>query len=195
MFKEVENSKGIYRSLVDLDNEVFCMDFNPTDTKYPEELINYAYNREVYYLKRLSKYKWCPELLDNTDNDRKIYFKYYGNTCEEYIPDNFYNQLLEMVGDLHKEQIYKPAFYKKYFYADKSNIMHGFTWYSSSNYDEQPLSVDFFRPILNSDRLELIEKLATDCKLDVGILIEKAFNNYIEWPDNALKRIYERVYQ
>lgn len=171
------------------------MDFNPTDSKYPKELIDYAYKREVYYLQRLQKYTWCPELLGSVDSDRKVFFKWYNNTCEEYVPNNCYDQLLVMVQDLHKEQIYKPAFYKKYFYTDGNNNMRGFTWYSASNYNEQPLSVDFFRPILNQDRLELIEQLATDGKLDVSILIEKAFNHYIEWPGNILQRIYERVYQ
>lgn len=195
MFKELANSKGIYRSLIDDTNGVFCMDFNPEDTKYPEELIDYSYTREMYYLKRLNKYKWCPELLDSADNERKLYFKWYNNTCEETLPNNFCEQLLMMCEDLHREQIYKPSFYRKFFYVDRLNIMKAFTWYSASNYDEQPLSVDFFRPILNSDRLELVEKLATDGKLDVGILIDKAFNNYIEWPNDALKKVYERVYK
>lgn len=195
MFKELENSQGIYRSLVSEANDVFCMDFNPTDPKYPEELIDYAYNREVYYLKRLNKFKWCPELLENVDSERKVYFKWYHNTCEETLPNNFSEQLLMMTEDLNREEIYKPSFYRKFFYVDKLNTMKAFTWYSSSNYSEQPLSVDFFRPILNNDRLELVEQLATDGKLDVKILIEKAFNNYIEWPNDALKKVYERVYK
>lgn len=195
MFTEIENSKGIYRSLVDESNGVFCLDFNPEDTKYPKELIDYAYHREVYYLKRLSAYKWCPELLGNTDNDRKVYIKWYNNTCEDSLPDNFGEQLLAICEDLNREQIYKPSFYRKFFFTDPSKTMKAFTWYSASNYNEQPLSVDFFRPILNNDRLELVEQLATDGKLDVKILIEKAFNNYIVWPDNELKKIYERIYQ
>lgn len=191
MFKELENSQGIFRSLV--DNDVFCMDFNTSNPKYPEELIEYSYQREVYYLKRLYKYKWCPELLDN--NNRKVYFRYNDNSCETYLPINFGEQLLMMCEDLNREQVYKPSFYRKFFYTDKLNTMKAFTWYSASNYDEQPLSVDFFRPILNNDRLELVEQLATDGKLDVKLLIEKAFTEYIDWPNNALKKVYERVYQ
>ena len=55
--------------------------------------------------------------------------------------------------------------------------------------------MEFYKSILNDDRLELVNKLAIDGKLDMGILIEHAFNDYIEWPDNALKEIFNNVYR
>lgn len=194
MFTELQNSMGVYKSMVDNEAGVFCMDFNPDNTRFPEEFINYAYNREVHYLKRLNKYQWCPELLDTNDSERKVYFKWYNNTCEERVPNNHAEQLLKMVSDLHREQIHKPAFYTKCFYTDNHNILKGFSWYSASDYVEQPLSLDFFRPMLNQDRLEMIEQLAIDGKLDVAILMKKAFTEYIKWPDNVLPKIYEQVY-
>jgi hypothetical protein len=48
--------------------------------------------------------------------------------------------------------------------------------------------------MLNQDRLEMIEQLATDGKLDIAILMKKAFTEYIKWPDNVLPKIYEQVY-
>lgn len=195
MFTELTNYMGIYRGFADIENRVFCMDFNPIDTeRFPKELIDYAYNREVYYMKRLNNYNWSPELLDTNDTERKVYFKWYNNTCEDKLPSNFYNQLLQITKDLHNEQIYKPSFYQKFFYNDDNDIMRTFSWYTSSNYDEQPLTVDFFKPILNGDRLQLIENLAVDGKLDMKILIERGFNDYIKWPGNVLQDIYKEVY-
>lgn len=192
MFKELPNTKAIFKSLV--KDDIFCMDFNPDDKKYPEELIQYSFDREVKYLTLLTDYDWVPEVIDIDKPNRKIYFKWYHNTCETLLPANYKEQLLQIVKDLHKEQIYKPSFYTKFFYVDNDNKMHAMTWYSASNYNEQPLCVEFFKPILNQDRLELIEKMATNGKLDVGLLIDKAFNNYIQWPDNPLPEIYKTVY-
>lgn len=194
MFKEIQNT-GIYRSFVDDENKVFCMDYNPIDTeRYNNRLLDYAYGREIYYLKRLNKYCWCPELLDHSDNERKVYFRWYNNTCEDYLPNNFAEQLLRMVEDLHREGIYKPAFYQKFFYTDNYNIMHGFTYYSCTNYDEQPFDMEILKPILHGDRLELINRLSVDGKLDFKLLVEQAFTDYIRWPGNVLKQIYKEVY-
>jgi hypothetical protein len=192
MFTEVPNSRAIFRSLT--NDNLFCMDYNPTDTKYPEELINYAFNREVSYLTRLQDYPWIPEVTEVDRDSRKIYFKWYQNTCETVLPKDYKEQLLQITTDLHNERIYKPSFYTKFFYVDNNNRMRAMVWYSASDYDEQPLGVDFFKPILNQDRLELVESMATNGKLDVGLLIKKAYKEYIQWPDNPLPEIYDKVY-
>ena len=195
MFVELENSQGIYRSLVNKSRDVFCMDFNPDGSRYPVELINHAFTTELYYLKRLVNYGWAPELLDYDTTERKIYFRWYNNTAETNLPDNYAEQLRTMIIDLHREQIYKPAMYQKFFYTDKQSIMRGFTWYSSSNYADQPIDINFFKPILNPDRLALVNAISTDDKLDIGILMEKAYREYIKWPGDPLPMIYDEVYK
>lgn len=193
MFRLHGNIHGIYRSLVNETDDVFCMDFNPTDLKYPHELIQSSFEREVRYLTTLD-YIWMPEVIEIESSNRRIYFKWYGNTCEQQIPTDYKEQLLSIVKDLDKEKVYKPSFYPKYFYVDNNNLMHAFTFYSACDYSEQPIGIDFYKPILNPDRLAVVEKLSIDGKLDVRLLIEKAFNEYIEWPDNPLPEIYRTVY-
>lgn len=191
-FSLIPNSKGIYKSLVNQDKTIFMMDFDNQDPKFSSELIDYSYNKELYYLERLQHYEWIPELLDY--GNRKIYFRWYNNTLEEGVPPDVKSQLTHIVSDLDREQIYKPALYTKYCYCDLNNNIRTFNWYTSSNYNEQPLEIDFFKPILNPDRLSLIEQLATDNKLDMKILIDRAYNEYIEWPQNILPSIYLEVY-
>lgn len=188
---EVPNSKGIYRSFVDIEQNLFCMDFNPTDSKYPQQLINYAYNTELLYLRRFRKYNWCPEFI-SWDHSKQIWFK-YGTSCEESVPDDYIEQLTQIVQDLHNEQVYKPAFYTKYAFVDKGQIKL-FNFYSCSDYEQQPMDIEFFKPILNNDRLEQVESLAIDGKLDVGLLYKLAFTNYIKWPGDVLPIIYNKVY-
>jgi hypothetical protein len=111
------------------------------------------------------------------------------------LPVNWKEQLEQITSDLHQEQLYKPNFYPKCFYVDNNETIHAFVFYSTSEYAEQPIGMDFYKPILNDDRLELVNKLATDGKLDMSVLIKHAFNDYIEWPDFALREIYKRVYE
>ena len=171
------------------------MDFNPSGNRYPYELITSSFNRERKYLIKLLKYDWCPEVVEINPNSKRIGFKWYNNTCEEKLPSNYKEQLEQITKDLHNEQIYKPSFYTKYFYTDNQGKMRAYAFYSSSDYSEQPIAMDFYRPILNPQRKALVDEIETNGTLDMGILVKHAFTDYIKWPDDPLPEIYRRVYQ
>ena len=195
MFTPLNTVQGIYTSLVNENKDVLCMDFNPTSDRYPEPLIQSSFERELRYINRLRKYPWAPELLEVSANERKLYIKWYDNTCEDRIPNDYAAQLLFMCSDLYREQIYKPSFYPKYFYTDNMNRMHMFNFYTAFDYSEQPLNVNFYSPILNGDRKELVDKISQDGLLDVKLLMKYAFTEYINWPNNILKDIYKKIYE
>ncbi len=175
-------------------NKFAVIDFNPIDSKYSQELIDSSYQREKNYLQRLQKYKWAPTIKHTLDSCRQIYIEWSGVTCDQALCNDYKEQLEEIVKDLHKEEIYKPSFYPKYFYIDETQTLKAFAFYSASDYSEQPIDMKFYESILNPDRKSLIEKLAVDGKLDMGILVKHAFNDYIDWPDNPLPTIYTKVY-
>ena len=170
------------------------MDFNPTGDRYPQDLVTSSFEREYGYLQRLSDYEWCPEVMQYDYTNRKIYFKWYGNTCEEKLSTDWKAQLETIVRDLAEQRIYKPSFYTKFFYIDNNDNMRAYAFYSASDRSEQPISMDFYRPILNTDRAMLIETLEVDGKLDMGVLQWHAFNTYIKWPEDLLPIIYKRVF-
>lgn len=184
--------QGIFN--LEISNGTACMNFNSGNPKYSKELILSSWNREIKFLDKILKYPWAPEDLKIDHNQKKLSFKWYGNTCETVLPNNWKNQLEQIVNDLKYEKIYKPNFYQKCFYVDNSNQIHAFVFYSSSSYDEQPIDIDFYRPILNDDRLKTVEQLSSNNKLDMKLLIERAFTDYIVWPENALVDIYKKVY-
>jgi len=183
---------GIHYSFV--ESNTFCMDFNPNNPKYSEKLVQSCFDREVMYLTRISYYSWSPEDVVVDYYNRKIYFKWYNNTCETKLPADWKIQLETIARDLHHIRVYKPSFYPKYFYVDDKDRLHAFTFYSASDYAEQPIDIEFYKPILNEDRLKIVEQLSIDGKLDMKLLVERAFNSYIIWPENALPDIYKGVY-
>lgn len=171
------------------------MDFNPVGDRYPQELIDSSFKRESVFLFRLQNYSWTPKGSYIELAKRKIHFDWYNNTCEDFVPVDYQEQLTQIVKDLHKEQIYKPSFYPKYFYTDDKGKIHAYAFYSASEYIEQPIAMDFYRPILNPQRASLVDQLEVDGKLDMGVLIKHAFTDYIKWPGDALKEIYNIVYK
>ena len=171
------------------------MDFNPTSDRYPQDLVDSSFKRECRYLLQLQHYPWAPQNVTVVDTERRVYFDWYKNTCEGYLPSNYVEQLEQITRDLHAEQIYKPSFYPKYFITDTNDQLHAYAFYSASDYSEQPISMDFYRPILNPQRKALVEQLEVDGKLDMGILVKHAFTDYIKWPGDPLPEIYQKVFQ
>ena len=184
--------QGIF-TLELVDNRA-CMNFDTANSKYPKELVESSFQREVNFLHKISKYYWAPENIQVSESERKLFFKWYGSTCEQVVPPGWGEQLAQIASDLHTAKIYKPNFYPKCFYTDNNDCLHAFVFYSSSDYAEQPISIDFYKPILNEDRLQVVDQLSIDGKLDMKFLIEKAFNEYIKWPGDPLPGIYKRVY-
>jgi len=171
------------------------MDFNPTGTRYTQELITSSFEREKRYVLKLIEYPWAPELLEANPFTRQIVFKWYSNTCESYVPRNYVEQLYQITQDLYNNGIYKPSFYTKYFYTDLYGQLHTYGFYSSSDFSEQPIDIRFYQPILNPERAALVKDIEIDGKLDMGILVKHAFTNYIKWPEDPLPEIYRKVYQ
>jgi hypothetical protein len=171
------------------------MDFNPTSKRYPEALVESSYYRETRMLLQVQKYKWAPENVEAHPAERKVYFKWYHNTCQDFMPHEWKQQLEQIASDLHHERLYKPNFYQKSFYTDDRGQLHAYIFYSTSTYKEQPINMDFYRPILNEDRQQLVDVLAVDGGLDMGTLVKHAFTSYIKWPEDPLPEIYQRVYQ
>lgn len=177
-----------------LNEDTACMDFNPCGDRYPQELVDSSFNREAKFLVRLYDYPWSPKKTYIENATRKIYFEWHNNSCEDFVPTDYKEQLTQITKDLHREKIYKPSFYPKYFYTDDQGTMHAYAFYSSSEYKEQPIAIDFYRPILNPKRSALVDQLEIDGKLDIGILVKCAFTDYIKWPGDPLPKIYETVY-
>jgi hypothetical protein len=183
---------GIFNLII--KDDIACMDFNPTGTRYPQDLITSSFKRECHYLDRLQEYKWIPEVTQVDYTNRKIYFKWYYNTCAEKLSANWKEQLEVIVRDLAEQRIYKPSFYPKFFYIDNNDNMRAYAFYSASDQSEQPISMEFYRPILNPERTILVEQLEVDGKLDMEILQWHAFNTYIKWPEDLLPVIYKNVF-
>jgi hypothetical protein len=166
------------------------MDFNPIDKKYPEELIDSSFRRERDYLLRLVAYNWIPKIVEINPSSRVIAFEWYDNE----LASDWEKQLEQILTDLHSEQIYKPSIYPKYFFTDNAGTLKAFNFYTAFDYKEQPVDVNFYRPILNSDRAELIDSIAPDGKLDLKDLTYHAFNSYVKWPGDPLPKMYTKIY-
>lgn len=197
---------AIYEALVNRDRTEFCMNFNNTkyrDFVVSEELISDCFNREVRYLTQFQKYKWCTKIRDIDFKGRKIYLEWNSVCCETYINTKgpldtlcptWQYQLEEICRDIKLENVYKVTMYPCYHFIDTNGNLKAFAFYTASDYIEQPIDIEIYRPVLNQERAEFIDKIVIDNKVDMSLVNQHSFLDYIKWPGDPLPRIYKKLY-
>jgi hypothetical protein len=194
---------GVYNLWKSKDGNYLCQEFN--EAEYGLLLTRACWIRDLNFIDSpdLKHYKWLAPFAKDERFGWKIYIRFTGHLVqdildrgeklEEYCPD-WKEQLEQMCVDLHKEGIYKLSMYPKCFFIDEDKVLKTFSFFSASRYIEQPINMQLYMPLLNSDRASLVRKLMVGDKLDMGLLNEKAFKEYIKWPGDPLPEIYQKVY-
>jgi hypothetical protein len=194
---------GVYNLYKSTDNNFICQEYE-VRPQYSMMLMRSCFIRDLNFIEgELQKYKWCPTLAKEERDGWKIYLRFSGHLCqdiidrgeplEDYCPD-WKEQLEQMCVDLHKSEIYKLSMYPKCFFIDEDKTLKTFSFFSASRYLEQPINMQLYMPLLNNDRASLVRKLMIGDSLDMKLLNEKAFKEYIKWPGDVLPAIYDRVY-
>jgi len=196
---------GVYNLYKSTDNKFICQEYE-VKPKYGMMLMRSCYMRDlnfIDYYSPISKYPWCAKFADEQKDGYKIFLHYDGIMCQEildrgekledYCPD-WKQQLKQMCIDLHKEEVCKVSMYPKCFFIDSNKQLKAFGHFSSSRYGEQPMPMETYMPLFNEDRGALVNQLMTNGTLDMRLLRERAFTDYIKWPDDALNEIYLSVF-
>lgn len=196
---------GVYNLYKSTDNNFICQEYE-VKPQYGMMLMRSCFIRELNFVDgELQKYKWCPTLAKEEREGYKIYLRFSGHLCqdiidrgerlEDYCPD-WKEQLEQICVDLHSAGIYKLSMYPKCFFIDEDKTLKTFSFFSASRYLEQPMNMELYMPLFNSERSNLVRKLMINNTntLDMKLLNEKAFKDYVKWPDNVLPAIYDRVY-
>lgn len=186
---------GIFQLEISSDGKRATMNFNTSNPKYPEDLVESSFLREMKYTQKLSYYPWGPKNVHVRQDLKKISFDWNGDSLETAeLPADWKTQLEKIVREITRERLYKPNFYPKCFYVDELGKIHAFAFYSTSSREEQPIAMGFYAPILNEDRQALVDELSVGGALDMGTLIKFAYTDYIKWPEDALVEIYNKVF-
>lgn len=193
---------AIYEPLVNEDGSVLCLNFNNNSYRsfaVSEELLDACFFREKRFLERFQKYNWCAKILEIDSPSRKIFIEWNVECCEKSImlgktlPENYVEQLETLSRDMRKESVYKVSMYPCYHYV-KDGVIKTFGFYTSSDYSEQPMDIELYRPILSEPRAKFADSIMINGKLDFAVFNEYNFLNFIKWPGDPLPSIYKKVY-
>lgn len=198
---------GVYNLYKSTDNKFLCQEYEVKE-RYGSMLMRSCFIRDLNFIDScspISKYQWCAEFADETREGYKIFLHFDGILCQEIIDKgekledycpNWKQQLEQMCIDLNNEGICKLSMYPKCFFINTNKQLKAFGHFSSSRYGEQPMAMEMYMPLFNSERENMVKQLMIGgaIDMDMRLLREKAFKEYIKWPDDVLPEIYDRVF-
>lgn len=192
-----------YEPLVSKDNTVFCMNFD-TSNSYQDylnkigfvpEIAHEFFEREVTYLEKFQSYSWAPEILEIDYSNRKIFFKWYNNTCNDiintgkHLPNDWKNQVSRIIREQLSQKVYKITQYPHCFYVDDNLIIRTFDFHACFDFDDCVIPYSKINGIIHKDSIGRIDEATSNGLVDMSVMFHNSLRTHITWPDNFLSTL------
>lgn len=207
----------IYTPLVSPSGNTMCMSFDhaskyqnedlahwlPSRPYYTKEMVKFFFNREVEYLTAFKDKPWAPRNITIDAEEQKIYFSWTGETCnqiiysgrslDEALPD-WQKQLTNIIKDITNSGYYKVSLYPHCYFID-NGVLRTFDFYGCVKVDNPYVKLDHIRGMIGETSGPRFVEATEGDKLNIGILFKRALEEYVEWPNDALKSVYKELYE
>jgi hypothetical protein len=204
-------SNMLYTPLINPEGNIFCMNWdskNEYQLKHGarenfNELIDFFFNKEVENLAVFKECTWSPKIVDINLTNRQIFFKWPGETCNNIVYSgrdlneecpSWQDQLCTIINDIDKLGYYKPSLYPHCFYFDSKKIMHTFDFYACIPKNSPFVKFDLIKGMVGPNSIERFNEAIVGDEVNVEILYKRALEHYIKWPDDALLKIYKKLF-
>ena len=186
----------VYVPLSNPDGNLLCMDFGNERIKFDND---FFFEREVYFLKRFKKYKWAPEVLEVDYSNKRIFIKWYQETCnniifsdrtlEEYCID-WKQQLLNIVRDIESQQVLKLNLYPHCFFIDDKQTMRAMDFYASVDKNNTVYPTQLIENLISKKSKHRWDQVILNDQIDFEKFYFNAINEHIiDWPGHPLKEL------
>ena len=183
----------VYAPLVSPDGTVYCMDYGNDRIKIDN---TFYFDREIDYITRFSGYAWMPENINIDRANKKIFFKWYGHTCNDLVHqgtavDN--SQLKQCVLDILSAGVYKLNVYPHCFYFDNVGKIHAMDFYACIDRSEPYLPVEQVRNVMGQDNLDRWHQAIEGDRVNFEKFFHQGILKHIHWPGDPLKDIINAI--
>jgi len=209
-------SNLIYTPLVSPDNKIFCMwfdhtnpyqhemiaDWLPNRPFYTEKMVKFFFDREVKYLNIFKNRSWAPTVLEIDYKNSRIFFEWSGETCNhilytgrdliQYCPD-WKEQMSAILKDIVNSGYYKTSLYPHCYFV-QDGILKTFDFYGCVERKYPYIDLDDIRGMIGETSGHRFVEATEGGLLNIEILFKRALEQYVEWPDNYLSKVYQEIF-
>ena len=207
----------IYTPLINPEGTIMCMWFDhtnryqnediaywlPSRPFYTKEMVKFFFDREVEYLTAFKDKPWAPTILEVDYDKQQIFFKWQGKSLNhvifgggdlnEYCPF-WQEQMADIIKDVVASGYYKVSLYPHCYYVE-DDVLKTFDFYGSVKQSDPYVLLDHIRGMIGETSGPRFVEATEGNKLNIGILFKRALEEYVEWPNDALKNVYKELYE
>jgi hypothetical protein len=207
----------IYTPLINPEGTIMCMWFDhtnryqnediaywlPSRPFYTKEMVKFFFDREVEYLTAFKDKPWVPTVLEIDYGRQQIFFKWAGNSLNHVIfggedldalCPTWQEQMAAIIKDIVASGYYKVSLYPHCYYVEEG-VLKTFDFYGSVKQTDPYVLIDHIRGMIGETSGPRFAEATEGDKLNIGILFKRALEEYVEWPNNALKGVYKELYE
>lgn len=180
------------------------MNWNGTDYHekvLSDSLLSWFFKREVSGFKKFQEYSWSPELVDIDHINRKIYFKWYGESLNHILLDpnrdinvecpDWKTQLNKILNDIISAGYYKMTLYPHCFYLDNKKRIHTFDFYGCVPMNDPMIELSKVEEMIGTDSVQRFAEAHVGDNIDFSIFFNRLLETYMDkyWSDNPFPRV------
>ncbi len=202
-----------YEPLINPEGNVFCANYDHLNKYqrlqgqrplYTEESVDSFWKKELEHILMCKDKSYAPEILDIDQTNKRLFFKWYGKSCNEIIfggnnlddicPD-WRQQLLDIMIDLYQNNVYKLTMYSHCHMIDNNGQMKTFDWYGCISKDNPIIEAKLIESIVHGTALHRIKEVQTqDGNYDLSKMFKRSLGKYVTWGNQGLEYIYRKMF-
>jgi hypothetical protein len=202
-----------YEPLVSLDGKTFCKNYSfPNEYQYREttdrplytdKVVDWFFFNELTYLEVMEHKPYAPEVLDVDFKNRRIFLKWYGESCNQIIYSGklwpqaqWRKQIRDIIVDQYDSGIYKLTMYPHCHYIDNNDNMRAIDWYGCVPIDEPYIEEKYMQGIIHETAQFRLEEtgIAIDNVLNLETMFKRSLGTHVLWGDQDMSYIYKELF-
>jgi hypothetical protein len=198
-----------YEPLISADRKTFCANYDwqnqyqrtyESRELYTEEVCNWFFENELYYLTKFKDKSYVPNILDVDYKNKKIFFEWNGYTFNEMLHNKeaveWKEQLKYIMLDLYNAGTYKLTMYPHCHFLDATGIMKTFDWYGCVPIKRPVIATKYMDAIVHETaRFRLDETERTDTHYNLELMYKKSMCDHVKWGGESLGYIYDEIHR
>ena len=202
-----------YEPLVSADGKTFCKNYSwPNEYQYIEtsnrplytdEVAEWFFYNELKYIELFKDKPYAPEIIDIDYTTRKIYLKWYSESCNQVIysgkewpSKKWHKQIKDIMLDQYNEGIYKLTMYPHCHYIDDNDNMRAIDWYGCVPVDHPYVEEKYMQGIIHETAQFRLEETgeAINHVLNLETMFKRSLGTHVKWGDNDMSYIYKEIF-
>ena len=205
-----------YEPLINPEGTVFCANYDWTNSYqrredpirplYTSDAVDYFFNKEVENVLKYKNKEYAPEIIDIDYKLKRLYFKWYGETCNEIIYSgrdlsekchNWKDQIKNILVDLYNSGTYKLTMYPHCHYIDNDGNMRAIDWYGCVPTDDFCIETKYMDSIIHETAIFRLKETGdlVDGKYNLESMFKNSMSRHVKWGNYSMRYIYDEIFK